>query len=160
MKDEWELGVHTHPPVLDEAGLVEFLATQPDIVAAYLFGSLAQGRATPRSDIDIAVLLTRVPDVLAGECDRQFQLMDDLRRFADRVVDVVILNSASIILQNQILRYGRRLYESDRRARVVFEVRSGQTYVDSKPMRDFFTKVLFTEIKKGGGLGGRRHHQD
>jgi len=36
---------YTEPPRLDEAGLVTFLATQKDIVAAYLFGSLAQGRA-------------------------------------------------------------------------------------------------------------------
>jgi predicted nucleotidyltransferase len=157
MKDDMPGDIRANPPVLDEAGLVAFLATQPDIVAAYLFGSLAQGQATPRSDIDIAVLLTRVPDVLAGERDRQLQLMDDFRRFADREVDVVVLNDAPIILQNQVLRYGRRFYESDRRARVDFEVRSGQTYVDSRPMWDFFTKVLFKEIKEAG-LGGRRRH--
>ncbi len=53
------------------AHLTAFFATQPDVVAAYLFGSQAQGRATPRSDVDIAVLLTRMPDLLAGEPDRQ-----------------------------------------------------------------------------------------
>ena len=29
------------PPQVDEAGLADFLSTQPDVVAAYLFGSLA-----------------------------------------------------------------------------------------------------------------------
>ncbi len=71
MKDESR--VHTRPPALDEAGLVAFLATQPDVVAAYLFGSLAHGCATPRSDVDIAVLLTRAPVLLAGAPDRQLQ---------------------------------------------------------------------------------------
>lgn len=155
MKGEYGQKVHTRPPVLDEAGLVAFLATQPDVVAAYLFGSLAEGRATPYSDIDIAVLLTRVPDLLAGEPDRQLQLMDGLRRFADREVDVVILNTAPPLLQNQVLKYGRRLYERDRRVRVDFEVRAGQVYADLKPMRGFFTKVLLQEIKEVG-LGGRR----
>jgi predicted nucleotidyltransferase len=158
MKDEYGQKVHTRPPVLDQAGLIAFLATQPDVVAAYLFGSLAQGRATPHSDIDIAVLLTRAPDLLAGEPDRQLQLMGDLRRFADREVDVVILNTAPPLLQNQVLKYGRRLYERDRRARVDFEVRAGKTYTDLKPMSDFFTKALFKEIKEVG-LGGRRRHR-
>ena len=52
MKDEFGQPTYTHPPMLDETGLIAFLETQPDIAAAYLFGSLAQGRATPRSDID------------------------------------------------------------------------------------------------------------
>lgn len=35
----------------------DYLATQEDVVAAYLFGSRAQGRARAHSDVDIAVLL-------------------------------------------------------------------------------------------------------
>jgi len=41
----------------DEEGLVAFLRAQPDIIAAYLFGSQATGRVHPGSDVDIAVLL-------------------------------------------------------------------------------------------------------
>ncbi len=163
--DDYGRPLYTYPPTLDEAGLVAFLATQPDIVAAYLFGSMAQGRAAAHSDIDIAVLLSRIPDGVVcdgeilptGATDRRLALMAEFRRFANREVDVVILNTAPIILQNQVLRYGRRLYESDRRGRVDYEVRAGKMYVDSKPMHDFFTKALFKEIKEVG-LGGRRHH--
>jgi len=154
MKDDFGQ-IYTRPPVLDEAGLIAFLKTQGDIVAAYLFGSLAQGQASPRSDIDIAVLLTRVPDMLAGEPDRQLRLMDDFRRFADREVDVVILNTAPPVLKDQVLRYGRRLYESDRTARIDFEVRTGQEYSDLQLMYDFFNQDLFQKIKEVG-LGGRR----
>jgi len=159
VKDEYGQKAHAHPPVLDEAGLVAFLATQPDVVAAYLFGSLAQGRATAHSDVDIAVLLTRAPDLLAGEPDRQLQLMGDLRRFADREVDVVVLNTAPPLLQNQVLKYGRRLYERDRRARVDFEVRAGQVYADLKPMYDFHTRDLLQKIKEVGLGGRRRRHR-
>jgi predicted nucleotidyltransferase len=149
---------YTEPPQLDEAGLVAFLATQEDIVAAYLFGSLAQGRATPRSDIDIAVLLGRAPDPLSDEPDRQFQLMDDCRRFADREVDVVILNSAPPVLKDQVLRHGRRVFERDRAVRVEFEVRAGREYEDLKPMFDFFMRALIAELKEMG-LGERRFHR-
>ena len=46
MKDDFA-SLPTASPVLDETGLIAFLKTQPDIVVAYLFGLLAQGRATP-----------------------------------------------------------------------------------------------------------------
>lgn len=125
MKDDFGQPTYPHPPVLDETRLIAFLKTQPDIAAAYLFGSLAQGRAAPRSDIDIAILLKPVPKQLGGAIDRQLKLMDDFRGFADREVDVVILNTAPPVLKDQVLRYGRRLYESDRTERVDFEVRTG-----------------------------------
>jgi predicted nucleotidyltransferase len=154
MKDDFG-HLYTQPPVLDEPGLIAFLKTQPDIAAAYLFGSLSQGRATPHSDIDIAILLKRVPKQLEGATDRQLRLMDDFRRFADREVDVVILNIAPPVLKDQVLRYGRRLYERDRQARIEFEVRAGQEYADLQPMYDFFNQDLFQKIKEVG-LGQRR----
>jgi uncharacterized protein len=146
--------IHTCPPTLDEGRLVAFLATQPDIVAAYLFGSLAQGRATPHSDVDIAVLLAGTEQAF----ERQLQLMGDLRPFADREVDVVILNRVPPVLQHQVLAYGQLLYEHDRRARVAFEVRAGQIYADLKPMYDFFTAELLREIREVG-LGNRRRRR-
>ena len=141
-------------PQVDERGLADFLATQPDVVAAYLFGSLAEGRATPHSDVDTAILLTAASDPLTVG-DRQLQLMGELERFADREVDVVMLNTAPPILQHQVLRHGRLLYERDRQARVDFEVRAGQVYADLQSVRDFFRRSLFQEIQEGR-FGGRR----
>ncbi|MEA3397844.1 MAG: nucleotidyltransferase domain-containing protein [Chloroflexota bacterium] len=145
------------PPQVDEVGLADFMATQPDVVAAYLFGSLAEGRATSYSDVDTAILLTAASDPLTAG-DRQLQLMGELERFADREVDVVMLNTAPPILQHQVLRHGRLLYERDRRARVDFEVRAGQVYADLKPMYDFHTRDLLQKIKEVG-LGERRRHR-
>lgn len=158
MRDDDELRPYTEPPRLDEAGLIAFLATQDDIVAAYLFGSLAEGRATARSDIDIAVLLDRIPDDEMGDLGRRLRLMGEFRRFADREVDVIILNTASPLLRYQVLRHGRRLFERDPGARVEFEVRTGQEYEDLKPMRDFFAHALITELSERG-LGERRRNR-
>ena len=139
---------YSQPPVLDEARLVAFLATQPDVIAAYLFGSLAQGRARPQSDIDVAILL--VPMDSEAAFDRRLRLMEYLRPFADREVEVVILNIAPPLLQQQALRHGRLLYERNKSARADFEVQAGKVYADLKPMHDFFAQVLFKEIKEGG----------
>jgi len=144
-------------PRLDETSIKAFLSTQPDVVAAYLIGSLAEERATVHSDVDIAVLLAGGPDPLAVG-DRQLELMGELERFADREVDVVILNTAPPILQHQVLRHGRLLFERDRRARVEFEVQAGQIYADLKPMYDFHTRDLLQKIKEVG-LGGRRRRR-
>lgn len=123
---------YTQPPALDIPGLAAFLATQPDVIAAYLFGSLAQGRAHPRSDIDVAVLLAAMD--LEAAFHRRLRLMEDLRPYADREVDVVVLNIAPPLLQYQVLKHGRLLYERDRSARVNFEVRVGKVYADLQPM--------------------------
>ncbi len=44
--------------------LREYLASQSDVVAGYVFGSTIQGRARSGSDVDVAVLLS---DELDGE---------------------------------------------------------------------------------------------
>jgi predicted nucleotidyltransferase len=154
--DKPEKQRHTRTPSLERSGLVAFLGTQPDVIAAYLFGSLAQGRATSSSDVDIAVLLS--PADPESVWERQLQLMGEIERFVHGQVEVVILDTAPPILQDQVLRYGRLLYERDRRARVTFEVQAGKSYADLKPMTRFFARALFREIKEVG-LGGRRRRR-
>jgi predicted nucleotidyltransferase len=145
------------PPVLDEDGMASYLVGQTDVVAAYLFGSVASDKADPHSDVDIAVLFANASNPLAAG-DRQLQLIGDLERFTDRALDVVILNTAPPILQHQVLRHGRLLCERDREARVEFEVRAGKIYADLKPMYDFHTHDLLHKIKEVG-LGGRRRRR-
>lgn len=134
--------------------LVAFLSTQPDVAAAYLFGSLAAGRAMPHSDMDIAILLSNNPDP-DRIWERRLALWNMLEQFTDRKLDLIILNQSPPLLQNEVLKHGQLLYEGDRAARVEFEVRAGKIYADSKPMQDFFAQVLLREIKEGE-LGRRR----
>jgi predicted nucleotidyltransferase len=136
--------------------LLEYLAAQPDVVAVYLFGSVAQGRARPQSDVDIAVLLAA--DLDEEACfNRRLRMGWEVERVIGRPTDLVVLNDAPPLLQHQVLKHGRLIFERDRAARVEFEVRAGKIYADLKPMSDFFTKVLFQEIREVG-LGGRRRH--
>jgi predicted nucleotidyltransferase len=136
------------------SSLLEYLAAQPDVVAAYIFGSVAQGRARPQSDVDIAVLLAADLDE-ETRFDRRLRLGWEVERLIGRQTDLVVLNDAPPLLQHQVLKHGRLIFERDRAARVEFEVRAGQIYADLKPMYDFFTEVLFKEIREVG-LGGRR----
>jgi len=141
---------------IDFEGLQRFFSTQSDVIAAYLFGSVAKGKARPRSDIDIAVLLREGLDSFK-RFERRLRLMADLEALCHREVDVVVLNDAPLVLQNQVLRYGKLLYERDRRARIAFEVKSRKMYHDWKPWMEFYYRSLVRELKEGG-FGERRRH--
>ncbi len=144
-------------PIL--AALCEYLAAQPDVVAAYVFGSVAQGRARPQSDVDIAVLLAADLDE-ETRFDRRLRIGWEVERIIGRQTDLVVLNDAPPLLQHQVLKHGRLIFERDRAARVEFEVRAGKIYADLKPMYAFFKTALLKEIREVG-LGGRRrrHHR-
>lgn len=140
--------MENHVPV-DVEKMIQYLARQPDVVCAYLFGSLAKGTVGPRSDVDVAVLLR---DGLSPEemFEQRLQLLVDLDGFSTRKVDVVILNTAPLLLQQQALKHGRLIYERDPLARIRFEVRTRKLYFDLRPLRDFYRQALFREIKEVG----------
>ena len=134
--------------------LRRYLASQSDVVAGYIFGSMAQGQAKPGGDLDVAVLLS---DDLDGEARfmRRLRLGTEVEEAIGYRTDLVVLNDAPPLLQHQVLKHGRLVFERDRAARVEFEVRAGKIYADLKPMRRFFQEALFREIQEVG-LGGRR----
>lgn len=120
---------------LVERRLREHLArTRPEIVGAWLFGSVARGTSGPASDVDVAVLLEREPprtlEGIGGD------LAAELGRVAGRPVDLVILNRASCDLVHHVLRDGKLLADRDPRARVGFEVRKRREFLDLKPILD------------------------
>ncbi|MGQ9583942.1 MAG: type VII toxin-antitoxin system MntA family adenylyltransferase antitoxin [Anaerolineae bacterium] len=136
-------------PRVDQGGMCTYFATQSDVVVAYLFGSVAQGRANAQSDVDVAVLLEGDLSEHAF-VERQLDLMLALDNYADREVQVTLLNRASPLLAYQVTRYGVLLYERDRLERLAFEVRAMKVYFDVKPMLDFFTRVAIERIKERG----------
>jgi predicted nucleotidyltransferase len=146
-----------NPSEFDHEALVtalrDYFSSQLDVIVAYLFGSRVTGKARPDSDVDTAVLLSEEDGVVRFE--RRLRLMSEVSDVCGREADVVVLNDAPPLLQDQILRHGRLIFERDRQVRVEFEVRVGKVYADLKPMRRFFQQALFREIKEVG-LGGRR----
>ncbi|MBI5878077.1 MAG: nucleotidyltransferase domain-containing protein [Chloroflexi bacterium] len=137
------------------ARIASTLADQPDLVAAYLFGSRAGGRVSPRSDLDIAVVLAGEPDSRA-RLSRRLEIMGELEPIAPYAVDVVLLNDAPTALQMEVLRC-RRLCERDHAARIAFEARVFAIHADMQPHRDFFTQLMLETAAKGrfGGYGHR-----
>lgn len=104
--------------------------------AAYLFGSVARGTAGPHSDVDLGLLFTEAPD--AGLDAQGSDIAYALELTLKRTVDVVVLNRAPSDLVHRVLRDGVLVLETDRRARVEFEVRSRAQYFDLAPLRHLY----------------------
>lgn len=88
--------------------ILQVLVQHGGIRLAILFGSLDKGRATPESDLDLAVLMD-VP--LSAET--KMALIDDLSQAMGRPVDLIDLSVTGEPILGQILKYGVRLLGSD-----------------------------------------------
>jgi predicted nucleotidyltransferase len=142
---------------VDVEGMARYFAARSEVVAAYLFGSVAKGTARPQSDVDVAVLFDARLDPFE-RTDRYLSMLGALSDFVRGELDVQTLNQASPFFCSQVVKYGRVIYERTRAERIAFEVRTMAHFADTKPMRDFFTQVLYRRIREGKfGERTRRH---
>lgn len=136
-----------------------FAESEPDIIAAYLFGSQASGKAHRFSDVDVAVLLP-VDMPAAARFDRRLHLGATLEARLGLPLDLVVLNDAPPFLQFQAFRTGELLYERDRTARCAFQMIAMSRYYDEKYYLDYHRREFIKRIKEQGFGRGYRSHRD
>ena len=120
--------------------LEEIFSRYPYIAAAYLFGSYAQDKEGPMSDIDIALLLKKpLPEgrKLIHEIDYLAYL---LSKTFGREVDVVILNHQGLVFQHNVLKTSRLIYDAAPDIRIRFETEVITRYCDFEPTLRFMDK--------------------
>lgn len=84
------------------------------VISAYLFGSVADGRAHRESDVDVGLLLDRVVYPRAADrFDVRLRCVQHLSAALGREADVVILNDAPPQLVRHILATGDRILLND-----------------------------------------------
>lgn len=111
-----------------------FFAGRNEVVAAYLFGSVARGEARANSDVDVAVLLAAGEPADAKSHDALFALQDDLEERLHRRVDLVAMNGAPLDLLHRVLRDGVLVGDADPARRAEFEVQVRTQYLDFLPL--------------------------
>ena len=84
---------------------LDFLADNPDLLLAIIFGSTANGSQRPDSDLDIAVY----PNKRLSSRQRQ-ELSDQIACATDRTIDLVDLTDVDGALLRQILRTGKTVF--------------------------------------------------
>lgn len=126
---------------------MEHVLARHGVVLAYLFGSQAEGKAGPLSDVDIAVLLgPQVPKERWTEV--QIALTNELIGLFHRGdVDVVILNRATPVLAQEVARSGQVIYEAEPGARVDFQIAALRRYVDTEPLRRLQNRRLLERVE-------------
>ncbi len=123
-------------------------AEKRGLVALYLFGSVAQGRTTRLSDVDIAVLLPH--EDVENLFEKRFRLVVDLMELLEESdVDLVVLNEAPPLLAHRILTEGELLYSRDEGERARFEARKVLEYLDFKPVLELQHAYMRRRLKEG-----------
>lgn len=88
--------------------ITRVLRTHPRVRAAWVFGSIADGRVRPSSDLDVAVLGDE-----PLQAEQKSVLIRRLARAIGRPVDLVDLQATHGPVVGEILRHGRRLFCDD-----------------------------------------------
>jgi predicted nucleotidyltransferase len=97
---------------------INYLKNHPQVLFAYLFGSLAMGKQKPLSDVDIAVYLKQHKNAAEKKLDILGSLM---AIFKTDEIDLVVLNSAELTLMMNILKTKKVLVDKEPYERHIFE---------------------------------------
>lgn len=111
---------------LDDLGDV-IAAASAEVDFAYVFGSVAAGRQTPRSDVDLAVHVSGPAD---GWAVRLEVARAASRHLGTDAVDVVLLNAAPIALAGRILTTRRVVLDRVPFARHRYESLTARMFQD------------------------------
>lgn len=98
--------------------IANVLKAQPDVAAAYLFGSHQRGNASQKSDIDIALILKTTGTGLNRELELETQISRAVGQDAD--VRVLSFDQSPVFLMQAA--QGELLVGHDRPERVAFEM--------------------------------------
>jgi len=128
--------------------LAELFESAHDVVAAYLFGSQASGNRGPLSDIDLAVWLDDHGPARATQPAARSQLAS-LLVARDNEVELVVLNGASPLLAQRVIRDGELLAERSVLRRVRLETEAIIRYLDTIPPRDELVRGLERRLADG-----------
>lgn len=87
-----------------------FFQQDPDIEIAILFGSMATGKFTSKSDVDLAIKKTKP---LSDQQKKAF--IEQIAQITGRAVDLIDLSVVGEPLLGQIIKHGKRLIGTDSR---------------------------------------------
>lgn len=113
------------------------------ISVIYLFGSYAEGKDLPLSDIDIGVVFTdesALSNSLGEIYNELYDIFTDI--FTGKNIDIVFLQKAGLELRFDVISHGKALYESSSAERLRFEEKTTLLYADFKPLLKEFNETI------------------
>jgi uncharacterized protein len=122
-----------------------------EIKFAYVFGSQARGEARENSDIDIAIFFINNYSKLEEALVRG-NIIEDGKQIFAKDIDIVSLNSCSLLIKHEVIHDGIVIVDSEDRAE--FESLSLREYFDFKYYADIYDNKIIESIKDGNYFGG------
>lgn len=124
-------------------------ASLPEVRLAVLFGSMARGKATRRSDVDLGISVE--PDTPAVRSN----VRAELERAAGRSLDVVFLEEAPPLLRFEISKDGVLLFQKEDHLWTDFKTRAMVDWWDwapiAKRIEEEAIRRLRGKVKHGQG---------
>ncbi|SHI72542.1 Predicted nucleotidyltransferase [Tangfeifania diversioriginum] len=114
----------------------------PGLLGIYIFGSFAENRLTPDSDIDIAFLTWEKISTV-----EKWKIQEELASLLDIDIDLVDLKDASVVLRAEVVENGERIYTENEYECDNFEVTTYSMYADLNETR----KDILNEYKEKFG---------
>ena len=108
--------------------LTSVFRRHPDIQAVYLFGSTAEGRARPESDIDLAVIASS-----SRIKEKKLDILSELAQVGMCNVDLVFLNDQDLVLQYEAVRQNQLVYAREDFDRGATYSKIVRKYLDFEP---------------------------
>lgn len=124
----------------------DILESDPDVVFAYLFGSIAEGRKRVRGDVDIAVYL--VESEMSFCLRKEKELYSKMTSMLGRSdIDLIILNRTPTVLKYRALKTGKLLVSKDDKLRINYVTKVMLRYFELKRHIEEYDKELYKRIR-------------
>ncbi|ADT83606.1 type VII toxin-antitoxin system MntA family adenylyltransferase antitoxin [Thermococcus barophilus] len=117
--------------------VVEELKLYPWIIAVYLFGSQATGKAKPYSDYDICVITE--PKITKAQ-------RREILSFSSRKIDISIFWDLPIYIRFRVLSEGKPLFVRDEKKLHRIKARAFKEYWDFKPLLERHLKRVLSNV--------------
>lgn len=127
----------------------DYLYNRDEVVFAYLYGSMAQGKGNKLSDIDIAIYIDESKKPVSGTFGYRSELITELQSLVERELDLVILSEVSLLLAVNILKKGKLLFTKSKKKRIQFHKHIMRKYLDFIPIYNLQEKYLKEDLEKG-----------
>ncbi len=129
--------------------LTEEIKKIDEVNAFILFGSLAEGKRRPLSDVDFAILLMK--NVKKEKyLDMEFLISDIISSLLKtEEFDLVILNNAPPKVAYNILKDGKVFFIKNKIAFIDFKEYTIKYYLDFKYYEDEFNKIFLEKLYEG-----------
>lgn len=109
----------------------QVLGSHPEVQAAFLFGSAAEGR--PFRDLDIALIVDRRASPAERDIELALTVTDELQARSERPVELRVVNDAPSALRYSVTR-GVPLVVRSFEAAADFKERTWIEYLDFRPV--------------------------